>query len=215
MTDLNTSKNPKSSPKKNVIPAKKRKVIIDGGAIEVFSNVGFDLASMDKIAEVAGVSKRTVYNHFESKDNLFQTIVALLLEGREDLKMITYDGDLSLESQLESFALAEIYLVSNPTNLKLSRILTSVFLGDITYALKIRMNYAPPHDALIQWLQEANDNNKLTINDTAMAARLFYSMVEGAITWPALFQSSIDEKAMKAMLDEIINTFMIRYKKTV
>ena len=51
--------------------SKKRAIILEG-AIDVFIEMGYELASMDKIAEVAGVSKRTVYNHFGSKENLFQ-----------------------------------------------------------------------------------------------------------------------------------------------
>ncbi|MDR3160569.1 MAG: TetR/AcrR family transcriptional regulator, partial [Spirochaetaceae bacterium] len=54
--------------------SEKRQVILDG-AIKVFTKQGFEAAGMDTIADVAGVSKRTVYNHFRSKEALFQTIV--------------------------------------------------------------------------------------------------------------------------------------------
>jgi AcrR family transcriptional regulator len=40
-------------------------------AFEEFSKNGYDTASMEKIAEAAGVSKVTVYNHFMTKDQLF------------------------------------------------------------------------------------------------------------------------------------------------
>ncbi len=41
------------------------------GARETFLAHGFDGASMDQIALAAGVSKRTVYNRFKSKEELF------------------------------------------------------------------------------------------------------------------------------------------------
>ena len=52
--------------------------IIDG-AINIFTKYGFDAASMDNISEEAGVSKRTVYNHFASKDDKHQAYTGKLL----------------------------------------------------------------------------------------------------------------------------------------
>jgi len=43
---------------------------IVGAAIECFSAHGFDDVSMDDIAAAAGVSRRTVYRYFETKDDL-------------------------------------------------------------------------------------------------------------------------------------------------
>lgn len=68
--------------------SKKRATILDG-EIDVFISMGYEFASMDKIAETAGVSKRTVYNHFISKENLFQAIVYDFLAQRQSLKTIT------------------------------------------------------------------------------------------------------------------------------
>ena len=44
-----------------------------------------------------------------------------------------------------------------------------------------------------------------------LAARVFNALVEGAITYPALFSSGINKSAVKPMLDEIIATFLARY----
>ena len=52
----------------------KRKSILEA-AIKVFIEEGFDNSSMDRIAIVANASKRTVYNHFQSKDELFRLVV--------------------------------------------------------------------------------------------------------------------------------------------
>src|SRR5690606_882915 len=53
---------------------RKREAIIQA-AIAEFRAHGFDITSMDKIAATAGVSKRTVYNHFPSKEELFAEIL--------------------------------------------------------------------------------------------------------------------------------------------
>jgi AcrR family transcriptional regulator len=43
-------------------------------ALEVFSEEGFDKASISKIAGRAGVSKGLMYNYFKSKEELIKTI---------------------------------------------------------------------------------------------------------------------------------------------
>ena len=48
----------------------KRRQILPG-ARQVFAELGFERASVDLIASRAGVSKATVYNHFEDKKALF------------------------------------------------------------------------------------------------------------------------------------------------
>ncbi|GAA3436001.1 TetR/AcrR family transcriptional regulator [Kutzneria kofuensis] len=52
----------------------KRKAIVEA-ALLAFLTEGFDV-SMDRIAAAAGVSKVTVYNHFDSKENLFRAVVS-------------------------------------------------------------------------------------------------------------------------------------------
>lgn len=53
---------------------RKRDAIVRA-AVEEFRASGYEATSMDRIAEAAGVSKRTVYNHFPSKEALFSMIL--------------------------------------------------------------------------------------------------------------------------------------------
>lgn len=43
---------------------------IAAAAVELFSSAGFDATTMDDVATAAGVSRRTAYRHFASKDEL-------------------------------------------------------------------------------------------------------------------------------------------------
>jgi AcrR family transcriptional regulator len=54
--------------------AEKRRSIIEA-ATEVFLREGFTRASIDVIAATAGVSKRTVYNHYTDKQALFLSVI--------------------------------------------------------------------------------------------------------------------------------------------
>ena len=50
-------------------------------ATRAFLTHGYEASSMDAIAADANVSKRTVYNHFPGKRELFQAVVSGLYEG--------------------------------------------------------------------------------------------------------------------------------------
>lgn len=75
------------------LSAKKRRQILDA-ATQVFSDHGYGGASMGEIAKVSGVSKGTLYNHFDSKEDLFVAFAFELLEGyAKDLLEIPLESD--------------------------------------------------------------------------------------------------------------------------
>lgn len=190
--------------------SKKRAAILDG-AIDVFIRSGYEQAGMDTIAETAGVSKRTVYNHFGSKENLFQAVVADFLAQRNELKPVRYDPQKTLEEQLLAFAEAEIFLVSSPRRVGLSRMLAQVFLQDIRYAENTVVQFPPKYDLMLEWLRAADKDGRIHAEDLVMAARMFYALIEGGVTWPAVFREGMDESDMKTVLRESIALFLTRY----
>jgi AcrR family transcriptional regulator len=64
-----------------------RQQIIDA-ADQLFYSEGLAAVSMDSIAERAGVTKKTLYYHFRSKDDL----MGAYLDGRHDRVMARYQG---------------------------------------------------------------------------------------------------------------------------
>src|SRR5258708_27018343 len=61
--------NPKAS-----LMKRKRGAIVEA-ARQAFLENGYAQTSMDRIAETAGVSIKTVYRHFENKDDLFSAVM--------------------------------------------------------------------------------------------------------------------------------------------
>ena len=59
---------------------RKRDAIVQAAIVEFRAN-GFVATSVDKVAARAEVSKRTLYNHFPSKDELFAAILHILWES--------------------------------------------------------------------------------------------------------------------------------------
>lgn len=188
----------------------KRQAILEG-AVKVFIENGYDVSSMDKIAEVAGVSKRTVYNHFQSKESLFQAVVDDFLSHRDQQKPIEYSSSRPLEDQLREFAEAEIYLIDDPTRRGLSKFLTSVFVMDIEFGKKVRSQVKPPHESFINWLNFAKADGKLDFQSAQLAAQIFYGLVEGCLTYAALFTDGASLKFKEPILRELVSTFLSRY----
>ncbi len=192
--------------------SRKRKTILEG-AIKVFTENGFDASSMDRIAEVADVSKRTIYNHFPSKEILFQAIVADFLKQRDEIKPIRYVPSLSLEEQLKEFARAELFLINDPVRRGLSKLLTSVFLMDTKFGENTRGQFEP-HKAFVMWLKAAKEDRKLSFQSPELTARIFYGMVEGCLTYPALFTDGESIKNIDPLLNELVSAFLTCYKYT-
>lgn len=85
----------------------KRKAITRA-ATTVFGREGYVRASMDAIAAEAGVSKRTVYNHFADKETLFLSVAlqnsAELTERIRELMAKYLDRVVDLRRDLTDFA---------------------------------------------------------------------------------------------------------------
>jgi AcrR family transcriptional regulator len=59
---------------KAALMARKRAVIVDA-ALKAFLQAGYAEASVNRIAAAAGVSIKTLYRHYESKDDLFSAVM--------------------------------------------------------------------------------------------------------------------------------------------
>lgn len=198
--------------RKNGKRRSKREDILSS-AIRVFTKKGFATTSMDEIAEDSGVSKRTIYDYFQSKENLFQEIVADFVAERDRKKEIQYSPTETLELQLRAFAMAELHFVDDPIRRGLSRLLTSTFLMDSEFGKTIHGQYAP-HRNFISWLEAAREDGRLDFDSSALTARVFYGLVEGCITWAALLTAGASLATVEPVLSEIIQVFLSRYQTT-
>jgi AcrR family transcriptional regulator len=61
-------------------------------ATKVFLQEGYGVASIDKVAAAAGVSTRTIYQHFDNKADLLAAVIGRLVE--RDMAMIFVQSEL-------------------------------------------------------------------------------------------------------------------------
>lgn len=188
----------------------KRRSVIEAGISE-FSRRGYEGTSMDHIAAVSGVSKRTVYNHFASKDVLFREIIGEFAAEMAGLKQIGYRPDLPLFDQLNQFAEAELAILQHPVWKGFTRALLASFLKDPQWAQQIR-DAQPEHaDPLVDWITAAKNDGRIQTEDPRRAAQVFAAMMGGAFSWPAVYQGELDPATIEPLKDELIRTFLHRF----
>lgn len=190
---------------------KEKRQTILAGAAEVFRREGFEAASMDRIAEVAEVSKRTVYNHFGSKEALFTAVVEGLMDQLEALKVLRWDPECPPADQLREIASVKAALVADESVRSLVKVVLGVAIKRPALASAIVARAQVGDEHLVKWLRAADEDAVLDVPDPKLAAQLFWSMVAGALFWPGLFEAPLPAKERAAMLDEIIATFLARY----
>lgn len=190
--------------------SKKRESILDA-AIKAFVQDGYDNTSMDRIAETASASKRTVYNHFSSKEELFQAVLQRFLEESESLKAIPYDSKRSLEDQLSDFVNAKLAILENQAWLGLVRVTLSMLFRDTKLARESLEWYEAGDEHFLLWLQAARDDGQLHIPDVNLSATMFLSTVGGVLSWPQLFAGPMEPDKAETLKKEIIDTFLQRH----
>lgn len=190
--------------------SKKRESILDA-AVEAFQNEGYENTSMDRIAEIASASKRTVYNHFSSKEILFLAVVDRFISEICSLKDIQYNSERSVKEQLGDFADTKIAVVKNPSWMGLMKVTLGVFIREPELAKVMMERSEEGSQSLIKWLEEAKEDGKIQVENCELAANIFWSIISGALFWPQVFGPPMDEATTELLKSELIDTFLSRY----
>jgi AcrR family transcriptional regulator len=190
----------------------KRRQILDG-ARRVFLADGFDGASMNDIARVAGVSKGTLYVYFDSKEALFE---ALIREDRkQQAERLVFPGDINdPREQLASFGRQLITLMTQPELIAQVRIViaaTAKFpsLGRTFY------ESGPCYGVtrLAGRLEEWQDAGLLEFGNGRVAAQQFIDLCKSGLFTSCLFGAaeSISAEAIAANVESAVEVFMRAY----
>ena len=193
--------------------SKKREAILDAAA-QVFAAQGYDAASMDYIADVSGASKRTVYNHFTSKEVLFHAVVDRFLAQSHELKEISYDPHTSLASQLARFADSITALTRNQQWLGLTKVMTSVTVRQPGFVAETLARGGQSEDTLESWLRAATADGRMRVRAPALAARTFWAALNGAFLMPAIYVTPLPAHDANAIKKELIDLLLAKYATT-
>ncbi len=194
--------------------SEKKHDAILGAAKRAFLEFGVQGTSMDRLAEMAEVSKRTVYNHFSSKEQLVLHMLSELWTRTMVDVDVPYVSDEPPEDQLVRLVEAEIELVSGEEFLGLSRAAAEYYMFQPEKLQAAMAEFPSDATALHRWLSAAMDDGRIRRADVDVAFDQLHSLVKGACYWPQLlgFKPALTTDEKKRLADESVAMFLDHYQ---
>ncbi|MBC3766365.1 TetR/AcrR family transcriptional regulator [Neptunicella marina] len=181
----------------------------------LFYQHGVEQTSMDLVAKQANVSKRTVYNHFATKEQLFHAILLRLRDQLDDAETIAFDPSLDIRGQLVSIARQEAALLTSDKFLRIARVAFLHMLQQPDLAKQLSDNKVGCMAYLETFLTEAVAAGKLAISDIELAAKQFVYQLKSFIFYPHLYGFEVlDKQQEQQVIEETVEMFLCRYLPT-
>lgn len=192
---------------------RKHAAILEAAAHE-FREAGFAATSMDRIAERACVSKRTVYNHFASKEGLFEAILELLWSRSHEAAELEYDPKRSAAIQLEELATRELELLADENFLGLARALVAEAIRSPDLLREKWSELAERGVGLPRWVAAAAADGQLIVEDPALAADQFIALLKAFAFWPQVVASQAppSPEERRVLARSTVAMFLARYR---
>ena len=189
---------------------RKREAIVQA-AIAEFREHGFAGTSMDRVAAAADVSKRTVYNHFPSKDELFEAILAQMWEHSHAQAEIRYDAGRPLRAQLLAVLEQKMQMLDDASFIDLSRVAMAELMHTPERARALVDRLSEKEEGLPQWLRAAQLHGRLRAGvDANYAAHQLHGMVKSFAFWPqlAMGQPPLAPALRQQVLEDAVDMFL-------
>jgi TetR/AcrR family transcriptional regulator, regulator of autoinduction and epiphytic fitness len=205
-----TAATPAVSPQR--LTDRKRAAIV-AAAIDEFLAAGFDATSMDRIAASASVSKRTVYNHFPSKEALFAAILRQLWDASAGGDAPAYRANEPLRAQLVDLLMRKLRLLNDEAFLALARVAIAAGIHSPERARDMVARIGEREEDLTIWVRTAAADARLKTPDPAFAAQQLHGLVKAFAFWPqvTMGQPPLDEAQQRQVAESTADLFLARY----
>jgi AcrR family transcriptional regulator len=187
---------------------------IQRAGTDVFLRLGYGSASMDLIAAEAGVSKQTVYNHFQSKEALFKAIVANLTSTLMGPLVVRDPAKSTPEQVLLALGRDFLALMLRPSTLALYRLIVAESarfpeLGGAIYAVGAGRLLA----MLADYLAWETRNGRLSVSESELAAEQFVGMLTGRMQLRALLGvlTARERRELQRRAEHVVSCFLALY----
>ena len=194
----------------------KRRQILDG-ARAVFLAQGFEGASMNDIARVAGVSKGTLYVYFENKERLFADVVE---QERAQHIEIIFDFDLAETDVVGVLTRIGVHLatfIADPHIVSTLRVVMGI--AERMPELGRRFYESGPAQSRIKlaaYLDARVAAGQLDIPDSLLAASQFLEMSHAPLVKPLFFgmtDKAPSAEQIRIVVDSAVRLFMAGYSR--
>ena len=193
--------------------AQKRQAVINAALAE-FKDKGFVGASMDAIAERAQVSKRTVYNHFASKELLFHEVTSSFWVRSKQAASLQFDASRPVEEQLLQIARSVWDVYQSEELIEQARIVLAELIRQPELVEQALAQVNDQECGLLPFLQQAVAAGVLQIPDIKIAETQFWGLMKSFAFWPAVFRfhdfSAQAEQVMQSNVQMFVRQYLPR-----
>ncbi|WP_184015476.1 TetR/AcrR family transcriptional regulator [Haloferula luteola] len=191
--------------------SEKKRAAILAAAVEEFSLSGYAAASMDDIAARAEVSKRTVYNHFESKERLFLKLAEILCEKLIGATSMPYDPSRSVRDQLEDLARRHLDLVGCKGFMNMTRVILPERVRNPELAKGAFDRLRRGETGLGRWMEEAIAAGVIRPGDWRSVTRKFCAMLSEFGFWPQVLghEPALEPGEREEVVKKVVDLFLV------
>lgn len=191
----------------------KREAIINA-AKEAFKTFGVLGTSMDKLAEMAQVSKRTVYNHFRAKEDLVMYLIKAQYQDNLINVDATYCPTSSLAEQLQSLVQIQIDFTSDQEQLDLARVVIGHFFYEPDKLHDEFSQLNAQETFFHRWLSAAKADGRLDFEDVNHVCDEIGGLIKGQCFWPQLFkvQPPLSDSEKLRIAKSTTQMILLRYQ---
>jgi len=184
------------------------------GARTVFMADGFEGASVDEIARVAGVSKATVYSYFTDKRQLFIEVASRGCQLQAGAALDQIDETAAPREVLGQTGRHFLQFITSEFGLQIFRICVaeSGRFPDLGHGF-YRSGPQVMRNELACYFEQACARGELQIDDYTLAADQFGELCKADL-WMRLMFGVIKEATMadiNRVVDNAVDTFLARY----
>ncbi|MFG6208154.1 TetR/AcrR family transcriptional regulator [Pseudomonas retamae] len=192
----------------------KRQAILDAAKI-LFLTHGYANTSMDAVASEAGVSKLTVYSHFNDKETLFSAAVVAKCEEQLPPLFFELPEGTSVEIVLLNIARGFHQLINSVESVNLHRLIMALGSQDPNLSL-IFFEAGPERmvQGMERLLTRIHETGALNIDLPRNAAEHFFCLIKGAGNFRLLYGCGepLSEEASERHIQEVVALFMRAYR---
>lgn len=195
--------------------ANDRREAIIGAAKDLFIRSGFLGTNMDLVAEAAGVSRRTVFNHFKSKDALFEAVIADLWTSLTITDEQRWSEISDPRAGLTKLATEIVEFWADPGSVAMLTMVIAESLRSPRILREFtRAGKEPAFRATVRYLEKLAERGILTVEDTTLAANQFIGLLNEPLLWSQVLglTRSPPREQRRKVIQAAVDVFLSHYE---
>jgi TetR/AcrR family transcriptional regulator of autoinduction and epiphytic fitness len=186
---------------------------IVGAATRLFLKHGFGAVSMDELAEAAGLSRRTLYNQFTSKEEIFREMLLRVAGQLEDAFPPGIETQGDVEDVLRLVARMILELNGQPEYLGFLRMVVADTRQFPWIAEEFAAVMDPQTERLARYLAHLTAIGILNCSNPMLAAHQFMGILNEFSLWPLMMGRERLAVPAEEVIEGTVRMFLRNYRR--